>query len=93
MLTFFSLRAGSCLEFRASILAAEPRLASRRGEWGGEKKSDFSPPHSPRRLANRGSAAKIPARNTNKVRLLVGETFLSGINSFYSVLKAQSNRL
>ena len=27
----------TCFGFHASILAAEPRFASRRGEWGGEK--------------------------------------------------------
>ena len=37
---------------------------------GLEKKSVFFPPHSPRRLPNRGSAVKILARNPKQVSLL-----------------------
>ena len=48
---------------RASILAAEPRFASRRAKRAGEKNGAFR--SLARSLVNRGSAAKILARITH----------------------------
>ena len=55
--------------FSREFSAAESRLVSRRGEWDGGK---WAPPHSSRRLADRGSSAKILARNHKQLSLLAG---------------------